>query len=49
MNTRWHEEDVPPVIGRSSAAVVRGKIITIPAVAEDNDPLGRPVGEYLLG
>lgn len=48
MNTRWHEEDVAGrVIEQIKRGVVRGKIITIPAVAEDNDPLGRPVGEYL--
>jgi predicted phage terminase large subunit-like protein len=48
MNTRWHEEDVAGrVIEQIKRGVVRGKIITIPAVAEDNDPLGRAVGEYL--
>lgn len=48
MNTRWHEEDVAGrVIDQINKGIVRGKIITIPAVAEDNDPLGRKPGEYL--
>lgn len=48
MNTRWHEEDVAGrVIDQISRGVVRGKIITLPAVAEEDDPLGRKPGEYL--
>lgn len=48
MNTRWHEEDVAGhVIEQIERGVIRGRIITIPAVAEDNDPLGRKPGEYL--
>lgn len=48
MNTRWHEEDVAGrVIEQVNKGIVRGKIITIPAIAEDGDPLGRKPGEYL--
>lgn len=48
MNTRWHEEDVAGrVIEQIQKGIVRGKIITIPAVAEANDPLNREPGEYL--
>lgn len=48
MNTRWHEEDVAGrVIDQINRGIVRGKVITIPAKAEDGDPLDRKVGEYL--
>lgn len=48
MNTRWHEEDVAGrVIEQIEKGIVRGKIITIPAIAEANDPVGRNAGEYL--
>jgi hypothetical protein len=45
MNTRWHEEDVAgQQIERKE---IRGRVISIPAIAEENDPLGRKPGEYL--
>lgn len=48
MNTRWHEEDVAGrEIDRIRTGVVRGKIIDIPAVADEDDALGRRPGEYL--
>jgi predicted phage terminase large subunit-like protein len=48
MNTRWHEEDVAGrVVKQIADGVVTGRVISIPAVAEAADPLGRPVGEYL--
>lgn len=48
MNTRWHESDVAGrIIEQIEAGTVRGKIITIPAKAELNDPVGRKPGEYL--
>lgn len=48
MNTRWHEEDVAGrVIEQINKGIIRGRIITIPAVAEGVDPLGRKPGEYL--
>jgi predicted phage terminase large subunit-like protein len=48
MNTRWHEEDVAGrVIEQIEKGIVRGKIITLRAEAEGDDPLGRKPGEYL--
>jgi hypothetical protein len=49
MNTRWHEEDVAGrVLAQFEKGIVRGKVISIPAVAESSDdPLGRAPGEYL--
>jgi predicted phage terminase large subunit-like protein len=49
MNTRWHEEDVAGrVLAQIEKRIVRGKVISIPAIAEaDDDPLGRAPGEYL--
>lgn len=48
MNTRWHEGDVAGrIIEQINKGIVRGRIITIPAVAEDGDPLHRTLGEYL--
>src|SRR6187551_1623780 len=48
MNTRWHEEDVA---GRALEQIerkeIKGRVISIPAIAEANDPLGREPGEYL--
>ena len=51
--TRWHSDDV---IGRitdpenpfyNAIEAKKWKIIRLPAIAEDNDPLGRPEGEAL--
>jgi predicted phage terminase large subunit-like protein len=48
MNTRWHEEDVAGrEIQRIRAGIVRGRIIDLPAKADENDALGRQPGEYL--
>lgn len=48
MNTRWHELDVAGrIAAQIEAGIVRGKIIDIPAVAGDDDPVGRQPGEYL--
>src|SRR5829696_8415584 len=48
MNTRWHSEDVAGrVLEQIQRGVIRGRVISIPAVAEENDPLGRTPGEYL--
>lgn len=48
MNTRWHELDVAGrVVAQIEAGHVRGKIIDIPAIAGENDPVGRKAGEYL--
>ena len=48
MNTRWHEEDIAGrVLEQINTGVVRGRVVTIPAIAEEHDLLGRKVGEYL--
>jgi hypothetical protein len=48
MNTRWHEEDVAGrVLEQIERQEIKGRVISIPAIAEDNDPLGRQPGEYL--
>jgi len=48
MNTRWHELDVAGrVIAQIEAGHVRGKVIDIPAIAGEDDPVGRKPGEYL--
>jgi len=48
MNTRWHEEDVAGrVLEQIERKEIRGRVISIPALAEENDPLGRKQGEYL--
>src|SRR5262249_40508564 len=48
MNTRWHEEDVAGrVLEQIERKLIKGRVISIPAIAEENDPLGRKPGEYL--
>jgi hypothetical protein len=48
MNTRWHEDDVAGrVLDQIKRGIVRGRTISIPAVAEEGDPLGRMPGAYL--
>jgi predicted phage terminase large subunit-like protein len=48
MNTRWHEEDVAGrVMEQIDKGIVRGRVISLPAIAEENDVLGRKPGEYL--
>jgi len=48
MNTRWHEEDVAGrILQQIDKGIIRGRVISIPAIAEAGDPLGRKVGEYL--
>lgn len=43
--TRWHEDDLA---GRLiKAEPNRWKLLNLPAVAEENDPLGRPIGAAL--
>ena len=53
VQTRWHEDDL---IGRltdptnphySPEEAAKWKIINLPALAEEDDPLGREVGELL--
>lgn len=48
MNTRWHEDDVAGrVLQQIEGGKVRGRVISIPAIAEAGDALGRQPGEYL--
>jgi predicted phage terminase large subunit-like protein len=48
MNTRWHEEDVAGrILEQINKGIVRGRVISLPAIAEANDALGRKPGEYL--
>src|SRR5262245_26638890 len=48
MNTRWHEEDVAGrVLEQTERGETRGRVISIPAIAEADDPLGRQSGELL--
>jgi predicted phage terminase large subunit-like protein len=48
MNTRWHQEDVAGrVLEQIERGIVKGRIINMPAKAEENDLLGRQPGEYL--
>jgi hypothetical protein len=48
MNTRWHEEDVAGrVLEQIERKEIKGRIISIQAIAEADDPLGRLPGEYL--
>lgn len=48
MHTRWHEDDLA---GRIIAAEKQGKyrikVVSLPAIARENDPLGRDPGEWL--
>lgn len=49
VGTRWHEDDV---IGRLERQILSGdrpnwRIMRFPAIAEEDDPLGRPVGAAL--
>jgi predicted phage terminase large subunit-like protein len=44
--TRWTEDDIPGRILNSGAAN-KWEVLRLPAIAEDNDPLGREKGEEL--
>jgi len=35
------------VLGQIERKEIKGRLISIPAIAEENDPLGRKPGEYL--
>jgi hypothetical protein len=42
MNTRWHEEDVAGrVFEQIERKVIKGRVISISAIADAEDPLGR--------
>lgn len=47
-NTRWHEGDVAGrVLEQIEAGAVRGRVVSLPALAEENDALGRELGQPL--
>jgi len=47
-NTRWHEEDLAGhVLEQVKTGEINAKVVSIPAIAEDNDILGRELGEWL--
>ncbi len=45
-NTRWHEDDLAGRI-LNSAGAAEWRVVSLPALAEDDDPLGRALGEAL--
>jgi hypothetical protein len=48
MNTRWHEEDVAGrVLEQIERKEIRGRVISIPAIAEGDYRLGRDPGELV--
>lgn len=48
MHTRWHMEDIAgKVLEQVHSGIIRAKIINIPAIAENDDILGRQPGEWL--
>lgn len=48
MNTRWHEEDVAGrVMQQILDGKVKGRVVSLAAEAELDDPLGREVGQFL--
>lgn len=48
MHTRWHEDDIAGrVLEQIAQGLIKAAVISIPAVAEANDILGRKPGEYL--
>lgn len=46
INTRWHEDDLCGRILKSNDGP-NWEVVSLPALAEENDPLGRKVGEAL--
>lgn len=48
ISTRWHMEDVAGrILDQVERGEIKGRVISIPAVAEQDDPLGRAPGGYL--
>jgi predicted phage terminase large subunit-like protein len=46
VTTRWHEDDIAGRI-HDTPAITKWTVLRLPAVAEENDPIGRAVGEPL--
>jgi predicted phage terminase large subunit-like protein len=50
VQTRWHEDDLAGrILAESAKTGERWRVINVPAQAEKNDQLGRPIGEFLWG
>lgn len=48
MNTRWHPEDVAGrILQQIESGHVKGRVVSLPAIAEAGDRLGRAIGEPL--
>ena len=48
VQTRWHEDDLAgQVLARMASGGEQWDVVSLPAVAEADDPLGRAPGEYL--
>ena len=48
INTRWHETDVAGrLVEQIEKGHIRGRVVDIPAIAGDGDPVGRKPGDYL--
>lgn len=45
--TRWHEDDLVGRLLKSVGSTMRVKLINLPAIAEENDAMGRQAGEAL--
>jgi predicted phage terminase large subunit-like protein len=50
VQTRWHEDDLAGrILTRMGNGGEQWDVVSLPAIAEDNDALGREPGEYLWG
>lgn len=48
MHTRWHEEDIAGrVLEQVNKGIIKARVLSIPAIAGDNDLLGRKPGDLL--
>lgn len=48
MHTRWHEDDpAGRIMDAAKHGKYRIKVLSLPAIAKTNDPLGRKLGEWL--
>jgi predicted phage terminase large subunit-like protein len=48
MHTRWHEEDlIGKILGQTKETGEEWEVVNIPALARENDPIGRKPGEAL--
>jgi hypothetical protein len=48
MATRWHQEDISGrILDQVERGIIKARVLSIPAIAGNNDPVGRQPGEYL--